>query len=32
MKKPSVTKPMWEMEEYAIRRFMSVCTSVTRPM
>src|SRR6266581_7905061 len=32
MKKPRVTKPMCEMDEYAISFFMSVCTSATRPM
>ena len=29
---PSVTKPMWAIEEYAISFFMSVCTSATKPM
>jgi hypothetical protein len=32
MKKPSVTKPMCAMDEYATSFFMSVCTSATRPM
>ena len=31
-KKPSVTKPMCEIDEYAISRFMSACTSATNPM
>ena len=26
---PSITKPRWETEEYAISFFMSFCTSVT---
>ena len=26
---PSITKPRWETEEYAISRFMSFWTSVT---
>jgi hypothetical protein len=32
MKKPSVTNPMCEIDEYAISFFMSVCTSATSPM
>ena len=32
MKKPSVTKPMCAIDEYAISFFMSVCTSATKPM
>ena len=32
MKNPSVTKPMCEIDEYAISFFMSVCTRATRPM
>ena len=31
-KKPSVTNPMCEIDEYAISFFMSVCTSATKPM
>ena len=31
-KKPSVTMPMCEIDEYAISRFMSACTSATKPM
>ncbi len=32
MKKPSVTKPMCAIDEYATSFFMSFCTSATRPM
>ncbi|MCY1237477.1 hypothetical protein D9M72_501760 [compost metagenome] len=32
MKKPSVTKPMWAIDEYATSFFMSACTRATRPM
>ncbi len=32
MKNPSVTNPMWAMDEYATSFFMSVCTRATRPM
>ena len=31
-KKPSVTKPMCAIDEYAISFFMSRCTSATKPM
>jgi hypothetical protein len=31
-KKPSVTKPMCEMDEYAISFFMSACISATKPI
>ena len=32
IKKPSVTKPMWAIDEYATSFFMSDCTIATRPM
>ena len=32
MNVPSVTKPMCEIDEYAISFFMSSCTSATKPM
>ncbi len=31
MKKPSVTKPMCAIDEYATSFFMSVCTIATKP-
>ena len=32
MKNPRVTKPMCEIDEYAMSFFMSDCTSATSPM
>jgi hypothetical protein len=31
-KKPRVTNPICEIDEYAISFFMSACTSATKPM